>query len=100
MGPLFPVIGIAVTVVLRSTAASLSAVLALIFVPSMFGSLLPSWWQRNVLSLLPGPASDSIAIGHLNESDMHLQPVVAVVVIAWLAALLVLARVLLYRRDA
>lgn len=101
LGPLFPVLAVALAVMLRSTAAALSTVLALIFAPGVLGGLLPSWWQENVLSLLPGPASDSVAIGHLDESAMYLHPAGAsVVVAAWLIGLLALAHLALSRRDA
>jgi ABC-2 type transport system permease protein len=100
-GPLFPVLSVAVTFLLRSAAASISTMLALIFVPSMFGGLLPGWWQRNVLSLLPGPAGDSLAIGHLEPSALHLHPLAAaVVVVAWVVGLLAVANRAVSRRDA
>lgn len=99
--PVFPVIAVAVTFLLRSTAASLSTVLALIFLPSMFGGLLPLWWQENVVSLLPGPASDSFALAHLQDSTMYLHPALGVVVtVVWVGGLLALANVALNRRDA
>lgn len=101
LGPLFPVIAVAIAFLARSTAAALSSVLALIFVPTMFGQLLPTWWQENVLSLLPGPASDSIAIGHLDDSAMYSHPAAAgIVVVVWAAALIGLAQLRLARRDA
>ena len=101
VGPLFPVIAVALTFLFRSTAAALSTTLALIFAPSIFGGLLPGWWQRNILSLLPGAASDSLAIGHLQDSEMYYQPAVAaLVVVAWLVGFLALAQRSLTRRDA
>lgn len=101
ISPLFPVIAVAITVMLRSTAAALSTVLALIFAPSIFGGLLPRWWQENIISLLPGPASDSVAIGHLADSSMYLHPAPAVgVLVVWLVVLYGLANVVLNRRDA
>lgn len=99
--PVLPVLGVALTFVVRSTAAALSILLAVIFLPDMIGAVLPSWWQRNVLSMLPGPASDSIAIGHLTDSSIYLQPVAAVaVLIGWVVVLYGLAYVVLQRRDA
>jgi ABC-2 type transport system permease protein len=100
LGPLFPVIGVAVAVVCRSTAAALVTVLALNLAPSALG-MLPGWWQRNVLSLFPGSASDSLAVGHLEPSDLHLHPLAAgLVVAAWVAASLALARAVFVRQDA
>lgn len=99
--PIFPVIAVAVTFMLRSTAAALSTVLALIFLPSMFGGLLPRWWQENIISLLPGPASDSFALAHLDDSPMYLHPALgAVVTAAWVLGLLAVAKLFLERRDA
>ena len=52
--PFFPLIGLALGFLLRSTAGAITAVLAIIWLPDMFGGLLPMWWPENVLSLLPG----------------------------------------------
>lgn len=100
VGPIYPVLAVAAATVLRGTAAALSTVLALIFIPGMLGGLLPDWWQRNVLSLLPGPASDSLALAHLDDSPMYLAPWAAVLVCAaWVVGSLVGARWVLQRRD-
>jgi ABC-2 type transport system permease protein len=99
-GPVFPILSVAIAFLLRSAAAAITTVLALIFLPSIVGSLLPDWWQRNVVSLLPGPASDSLAIGHVEDSAMYLQPVAAaLVVLAWTVGSLLVAGVVLDRRD-
>lgn len=100
-GPVFPVFAVAMAVLFRSAAAAISATLALVFLPSMFGGALPGWWERNLLSLLPGAASDSLSLGHLVESPQHLNEVAAVVVlVVWTTGLLVLAGRLLAVRDA
>ncbi len=100
LGPLFPVIGTALAFIMRSTAGAITATLALVFAPSMFGGLLPRWWRENVISLLPGPASDSIAIGHLDDSDMYLAPgLAALVIVAWLAITWFGTRAIVNRRD-
>jgi ABC-2 type transport system permease protein len=100
LGPVLPVIGVAVAVLCRSTAAALVSVLALSLAPSVLG-MLPGWWQRNVLSLFPGPASDSLTVGHLEPSDVHLHPLAAALVVtAWVAASLAVARAAFIRRDA
>lgn len=99
-GPVFPVIGIAAAFVMRSAAGAVSATLALIFVPAMVGGLLPEWWERNVLSLLPGAASDSLAIAHVSESPQHLHPALAVVVLlVWTVGMLFVAYRALESRD-
>ena len=100
-GPVFPVLAVAMALLFRSAAAAISATLALVFLPSMFGGVLPGWWERNVLSLLPGAASDSLSLGHVLDSPQHLHPAAAVVVlVAWTAGLLLFAGRLLSVRDA
>jgi ABC-2 type transport system permease protein len=100
LAPLLPILGFAAGVLCRGTAAALVSVLALALAPSVLG-MLPGWWQRNVLSLFPGPASDSLTVGHIEPSDVYLHPVAAALVVAaWLAASLALARVVFARRDA
>lgn len=99
--PVFPVLSVVAAFLMRSTAAAVSSMLALLFVPSLFGALLPGWVQRNVLSLLPGAASDSVAIGHLVDSPTYLHPVAAAaVLVGWMVGALLLARFDLDRRDA
>jgi ABC-2 type transport system permease protein len=96
--PLFPLIGLALGAILRSTASAITAVLAFIFGPGIFGGILPRAWQENLLAYLPGNASDSL----LRESDAvtYIEPAVAAVVIAvWLALFFVVASVLMLRRD-
>ncbi len=101
VAPVIPVIGVFVTFMLRGTAASLSTVLAIVFVPLMFGGLFPRWWQENVIAALPGPAADSIAIGNLSSSDLHLPVGFAVVaIVAWIVVLFAAARTVVMRRDA
>ena len=100
-GPVFPVLAVAAAFLLRAAAASVTSVLALIFLPSMFGGVLPDWWQRNALSLLPGTASDSVSLGHLDDSPMYLHPVAAALVVAaWIAGAMIAAGLVLGRRDA
>jgi ABC-2 type transport system permease protein len=99
--PVFPIIAVAWSFVVRSTAAALTSVLALLFVPSFVGGLLPDWWQRNIVSLLPGPATDAISVGHLDDSPTYLHPVAAALVaVAWVVVLVVLACRVVARRDA
>lgn len=100
LGPMLPLMGVAVAIVLRGTAAALSTVVALVMAP-FFLAMLPGWWQRNVVSLLPGPASDSLAIGHLESSETYLHPIAAAIVVAaWLVGLFALAQAVFVRRDA
>src|SRR5215213_5510057 len=90
LAPLFPVIGLALGIALRSTAATIFAVLAVIFVPPFLGGVLPQSW--------PG---DALALGHLPGAAEGLSPAVAALVIAgWLVAFLGGAWALFERRDA
>jgi len=99
--PLFPLIGATFAFLFRSIATPITLVLAVFFAPSMFGALFPRWWQENVLSLLPSSAADSLSLGHVNDSDMYLDPAIAAVVVAaWLVIVIGAAYVTLTRRDA
>ncbi len=102
MSPILPVIAATVAVLLRNTAAAITSVLALIFAPAIFGPLFPNWWQENVLSYVLGPATDSIAIGHLDSDEptrLSLGGAI-VVVAAWVAAFVGMAYATLVKRDA
>ena len=99
--PLFAVIGLALGVILRSASGAITTVLGIVWLPVIFEPLLPMWWQENVLSLLPGPAVDSLTIGHVVDSPTYSDPVVgAAVAVAWLLAFIGGAYVVLLRRDA
>jgi ABC-2 type transport system permease protein len=98
--PVFPVIGVALAFLTRSAVGAITTVLGLIFAPGIFGTLLPEWWQDHIVRYLPGPATDGIAISHLDDANT-LNPGVAVAVLAaWLAAFLGAAYVALTKRDA
>jgi ABC-2 type transport system permease protein len=100
-GAFFPLIGLALGFLLRSTAGGVTAVLAILWLPEIFGGLLPLWWRENVLSLLPGSALDAAVIGHFVDSPTYLDPVAGGLVAAgWLVAFLGGAGLALIRRDA
>ena len=99
--PFFPIIGLALGVLLRSTAGAITAILGFIWLPVIFGEFLPRWWQEHVMSLLPGAAMDSITVAHVEPSPTFSDPVVgAVIAGAWLAAIVGAAYLTLLRRDA
>lgn len=99
--PVFPLIGAALAVLLRNTAGAITTVMALIFAPSIFGPLLPSWWQENVLRFLPGPATDNLAMVNDQDSLLYLAPgVAAAVAVGWVALFLGVAYAVLIKRDA
>lgn len=98
--PLFPVIAVAVTFVLRSAAGSVAALLGLLFGPYVLSPLLPRWWQEHGQRYLPGPASDSLTLTSFPDSPPGLGIWLAALVVAgWLAAFLGLGLLLLDRRD-
>src|SRR5690606_6768343 len=100
-GAFFPLIGLALAFLLRSTAGAITAVLGILWLPEIFGGLLPNWWRENVLSLLPGPAIDSAVISHIADSPMYGDPTLGAFVAAgWLVLFLGGGYLLLVRRDA
>ncbi len=101
MLPLFPLLALSAGLLFRSTAPTITVSLLLLLGPGFFGALLPTWWQENILSLFPGSASDAVSIGHLADSAMyHSLPVAAVLSVLWLIGPLVVATIVLDRRDA
>jgi ABC-2 type transport system permease protein len=101
LAPLFPIIGVAIAFLLRSTAGAITAVLGIVFLPDILAPLLPAWWQENVIAWLPAAASDAITIGHLEQTPYALDvgPAIAAV-IGWLILFLALAYLSVVRRDA
>lgn len=98
--PLFPVIAVAVTFVLRSAAGSVAALLGLLFGPYVLSPLLPRWWQDHGQRYLPGAASDSLTLPSFPDSPEGLSTWSAALVVAgWLAGFLVLGLLMLDRRD-
>ncbi len=98
--PLFPVLGMALGVILRSTAGAITAVLGLLWLPQVFGELLPAWPQEHVMSRFPQSAADSLTGGHLVQNAIYPEPMVAAVtIVVWVLALVGAAHVLVQRRD-
>jgi ABC-2 type transport system permease protein len=99
--PVFPLIGLALGVLLRSTAGAITGVLGLLWLPQIVGQFLPRWWQEHIISRLPGSAVDSITLGHIESSFSYSEPAVgAVIAGVWLGALVGAAYLALLRRDA
>lgn len=99
--PLWPLLGAAMGMILRSTASAITSTMVLLFAPALFGSLLPDFWQRNFLAYLPSNASDSLMATTRNPDTLtYLDRGVAVFVLfAWIAVFYAVAYVLLRRRD-
>jgi ABC-type transport system involved in multi-copper enzyme maturation permease subunit len=93
-------IGTALGSILRSTAAALSTLFALVFLaPGLGNLLLPESWRDDVLKYLPGNASGSVTA--ITPDPTMLSPTAgAIVFAAWVVVPLVAAAVLLRRRDA
>ena len=99
--PFFPIVGVALGVLLRSTAGGITAVLGLLWLPQIVGEFLPMWARENIVSLLPGAALDSLTIGQMQYSPEYSHPAIAVAcVAAWLATVIGAAFIVLRRRDA
>ena len=99
--PVFPIIGMALGVLLRNTAGAITSVLALLWLPAFLVGFFPPWWQANVFSLLPGAGVDSIALSHIDDALMYSDPAIgAVIVVAWIAVFVGGAYLALVRRDA
>ncbi len=98
--PVFPLLGAAAAVVLRSTASTITAILGLIFIPAIFGGLLPDVLQENVLRYLPNYAINSLSTSEATDSLTHLDTLPAIAVIAaWLLVFYFVAYISLSRRD-
>lgn len=99
--PLFPILGFALGVILRSTAGAITTVLGMLWLPVIFGDLLPTWWQEHVLSLAPHSAADSMTIAHLDDAARFSDPAVGAAIVAvWLVTFVGTAYLTLRRRDA
>jgi ABC-2 type transport system permease protein len=99
--PFFPIVGLALGILMRSAAGAITAVLAFLWLPVIFGEVLPTWWQENVISMLPGTAVDSFTLAHVVESPTYVDPLFGVAIAStWLVAILGAAYVSFVRRDA
>ena len=99
--PFFPVLGLCLAVLLRNTAGAITTVLALLWLPQIFGEVLPMWWRENVVSLLPQSGMDSLTLAHIENSPNFSEPTVAVAIVAvWLVAIVGAAYLRFVRSDA
>ncbi len=97
--PVFPLFGAALGAILRSTASAITATLAFVFVPGIFGGFLPDWWQKHLMAYLPGSAGDALQRTDHN-SLTYISPATAIVtLLVWLALFFITASVFLQRRD-
>jgi hypothetical protein len=97
----FPVLGVALGFIVRNTASAVAVVLAQRFAPALLGSLLPVWWQENVIRFLPGHAAQNVMLGHVTEGPTSMEPALALLVVAsWLIAAIGVAYLATKGRDA
>lgn len=98
--PVYPLIGAALAGVARSAVAPLTAVLVLIFAPSVLAAFVPESWRR-VLRFTPGAASDALSFTSSPDPSTEVGILAAILVIAaWLAAFLAVGGLRFARRDA
>jgi len=94
------VMGVALGSILRSTAGAISTLFALVFLaPGLGQLLLPTSWRDDVLKYLPSNASGSFT-SVTPAADALGTTAGALVFAAWVVVPLVVAAVLLRRRDA
>ncbi len=99
--PFFPVLGFALGILLRSAAGAITTVLALLWLPVIFGEVMPMWWRENIISLLPSHAVDSFTLAHVVDSPSYSDPAVgALIAGAWLVVIVGAAYITFVRRDA
>lgn len=99
--PVFPLIGLVFGVLLRNTAAAITSVLALLWLPVFLAGFFPLWWRANVFNLFPDAAVDSLALSHIADSPTYSDPAIgALIVVAWLAVWIGVAYLSVSRRDA
>jgi ABC-type transport system involved in multi-copper enzyme maturation permease subunit len=94
------VMGVALGSILRSTAGAISTLFGLVFLaPGLGQLLLPVSWRDDVLKYLPSNASSSFT-SVVPDSDVLGTTAGALVFAAWVVVPLIVAAVLLRRRDA
>jgi ABC-2 type transport system permease protein len=96
----FTLIPLSIACLLRGTASAITASIGFFILPSMLSPLLPVWVQQNVLRYLPDIATDSLSGYTPPGAAMYLNQTPALIVVAlWLAGALVVAAIVLNRRD-
>lgn len=85
--------------ILRSTAGGIASLFGLLLVLPGIGQVLPTSWQRHTLPYLPSNAGASIFTEHTDPGMLTPGPGLLVLVV-WVTAALIVAAVVLKRRDA
>lgn len=93
------IFAVALGFILRSTAGAIATLFALLLILPGIGQLLPTSWQQHTLPYLPSNAGASMYAVHTDPTA--LSPTAGTLtLIAWVLVALVVAAVLLKRRDA
>ncbi|MEV1294081.1 hypothetical protein [Pseudonocardia sp. NPDC049635] len=99
IAPFYAVFATAFSFVFRNTAGGVTAAVVLLFVPTVVG-WLPEWFQANVLPFTPGESIHILAGLTPPDSVSYVHPLIAGgTLLAWSAAALAVAAVVLERRD-
>ncbi|PRY44733.1 ABC transporter permease subunit [Umezawaea tangerina] len=94
------VIGVALGAVMRNTAGAISTLVVLVFLaPGLGGLLLPASWRDDALKYLPSRAAEAFTTVVPAPGLLTASTGVAVFAV-WVVVPLILAAVLLHRRDA
>jgi len=96
---LIGVFAVALGFILRSTAGGVATLFGLLMVLPGLGLLLPSSWQHHLLPYLPSNAGASMISTHATAGSLSASSSL-LVLLAWVAAALVGAAVLVTQRDA
>jgi len=93
------VFAVALGFILRSTAGGVATLFGLLMVLPGLGMLLPSSWQHHLLPYLPSNAGASMISTHATAGSLSASSGL-LVLLAWVAAALVGAALLVTQRDA
>jgi ABC-2 type transport system permease protein len=99
-GVVYILVPFALGFLLRGTAVVVTISVTTWFLPSMIGAAMPLWIQENIFRFLPDTALDSLSGSIATESPVYLSVGLAAFTIsAWLIGGLVIAAIVLNRRD-
>ncbi|MGA6164730.1 ABC transporter permease [Amycolatopsis magusensis] len=94
---LFSLLGVLVTVLLRSAAGAIATLLGLVYLPAIFGPMLPAWVTEYVLRFLPPATADSFTGNGTGNLPLW---AAGLVMAAWVGLLWTVTRYVLGVRDA
>jgi ABC-type transport system involved in multi-copper enzyme maturation permease subunit len=99
--PFYPTVGLALGVLLRSTAGAITATMALLWLPQILREfLLPSSLSDTIIRLTPSSGLDSMTVSHVADSTDFSAPAVGALIAAtWLAIFIGASYRAFMRRD-